>query len=264
MIEGDYIKANTGRWAKSGELANKPIPTPAFSGNGGNFIHATGDLSECARLHEEEVMTNDSYNLKDLYQKDKDIKYVVDIGANVGAFSYFIKELYPDAKVISCEPEPNCMKWVKENTGNKGIYVNKAIVGDPTLKEVSFNVCRWAGNHHVSGKFDMEVFSKWGSVVENQITVPAITLQQVVDDNKFPRIDLLKVDTEGSEGDILEGIKPWLKNIKYILGEWHSQKDLARIKEILKDTHDCIFEPAPHFTDLQGKPANGGIYAKLK
>lgn len=234
------------------------------SGRGGSVIHADGDLSECARLHEEEVITNDSYELKKLYDRDKGIEYVIDIGANVGAFSYYIKQLYPNAKVISCEPEPHCMKWVKVNTKNKGIYVEKAVVGDPTLKEVTFNVCHWAGNHHVDGKFDMAQWSRYGCRVDSQITVPAITLQEVIDQNKFTKVDLLKIDTEGSEGDILEGIKPWLKNVKYIIGEWHSQKDLERIKDILKDTHKCKFEPAPHFKDLAGEPANGGIYAELK
>ncbi len=262
MIEGDYVNAMTGMWQKSGLPAHQPAEP--HNGNGGNFIHATGDLSECARLHEQEVIENDSYNLKELYRKDKNIKYIVDIGANVGAFSYYIKQLYPTAKVIACEPSEDCMHWVKENTGNKLIYVTKAIVGDPKLKEVSFNVCKWAGNHHVEGKFDMESWKRYGCEVLEKVTVPAITLQKIVDDNKFPKIDLLKVDTEGSEPDILEGIKPWLKNIKYIIGEWHSQADLARIKEVLKDTHDCVFEPAPHFKEVNGEPANGGIYAELK
>lgn len=238
----------------------------AHNGNGGNVIHATGNLSECARLHEQEVITNDSYEIKKLFEIEKDVEYVVDIGANVGAFSYYIKQFYPQAHVISCEPVPECMYWVKENTAQleNMVYVNKAIVGGSSLKEVKFNICRWAGNHHVDGKFDMEVFSKWGSVIETQVTLPATTLQEVLRETQFPRIDLLKIDTEGSEGDILEGIKLDLHRIKYIIGEWHSQKDLVLIKEILQDTHDCVFQPAPYFTDLQGLPANGNIYAKLK
>lgn len=263
-MEDDYINVNTGRWARSGELANKPAEALPHNGNGGNFIHATGDLSECARLHEQEVIENDSYELKTLYKKANDIKFIVDIGANVGAFSYYVKQLYPDASVISCEPSPECMKWVKENTDNKLIYVEKAIVGDAKTKEVTFNVCKWAGNHHVKGKFDMESWKRYGCEVLEGITVPAITLSQVLTDNKFPRIDLLKVDTEGSEPDIIEEIKPYLKNVKYIIGEWHSQSDLARVKEALKDTHNCVFTDGEFFKEVDGRAANGGIYAELK
>src|SRR5579872_850355 len=255
------ININTGIDMDTGQRVPSAQP---ITGHGGNLIKAEGDLSECARLHEEEVITNDSYNLKELFRRDKGIEYIVDIGANVGAFSFYVHQLYPTAKIISCEPAADCMEWVKKNTNDELIYVNKAIVGDPNLKEVTFNVCKWAGNHHVDGKFNMTSWCRYGCKVEQQITVPAITLQQVIDENKFQRIDLLKIDTEGSEPDILEGIKPWLKNIKYILGEWHSQEDLVRIKEVLKDTHNCTFEPAPHFVDLQGRPANGDIHAILK
>ena len=92
-----------------------------LNGHGGLLIHADGELSECARLHEEEVITNDSYELKKLFEKDKGIHYIVDVGANVGAFSYYVTQLWKEAKVIACEPEPNCMKWVKKNTNNKKV-----------------------------------------------------------------------------------------------------------------------------------------------
>jgi len=212
------ININTGIDMDTGLRVTPPQFHP-ITGHGGNLIKAEGELSECARLHEEEVITNDSYHLKELYRKDQDIHYVVDIGANVGAFSFYIHQLYPKAKIISCAPEEKCMEYTKANTNNELVYVNKAIVGDPDLKEVKFNICRWAGNHHVDGKFDMETYSKCGTVIENQIVVPAITLQKVVDDNKFPRIDLLKIDTEGSEVDVLEGIRSWHNNVKYILRE---------------------------------------------
>lgn len=243
-----------------------PRYVSTIDGHGGQFIHADGDLSECARLHEEEVMTNDSYELRKLHDRDKGIQYVVDVGANVGAFSYFIKELWPEAHVISCEPEPKCMEWVKKNTRmfKDVTYVNKAIVGDSNLKEVTFNVCKWAGNGHVEGTFDMNFWKRYGCQVEEKITVPAVTLMKVIEDNKFPRIDLLKVDTEGSESVILQGIKPWLKNVKYITGEYHSQVEKALITDILKDTHNIRFTDGIHFKEDSGLSANGDIFAELK
>lgn len=234
------------------------------NGNGGNYIHATGLLSECARLHEEEVIRSDSYNLKELYRNDKDIKYVVDIGANVGAFSYYISQLYPDAKIIACEPSAECMEWIKKNTHDALLYVTKAIVGDSDTKTVDLNVCRWAGNNHVVGKFDMESWKRYGCEVLSKTVVPATTLMDVIEENNFPQVDLLKIDTEGSEPDILESIpKEWFKNIKYIIGEWHSQADLTRIQEVLKD-RDSVFTAAPFFKEVDGRAANGGIYSKRR
>lgn len=237
------------------------------------MLKANDELRLCADAHEEEVITKDSYGIKALIEKYPNIEYVVDIGGNIGAFSVLIQRVLPNAKVIVCEPEPMMMSFIKENTQNKLIYVGKAVVGDPTVSEVKFNICKWQGNHHVDGTFNIDAYYPVGSRILSTIVVPAITLAEVIKQNGFPRIDLLKIDTEGSEPAILESIKPWIKNIKYILGEWHSQKDLAIIKEVLKDTHDTTFvdgffkepeTPSNVTAGVVGLPANGNIISILK
>ncbi len=230
------------------------------------MLNANEELRMCADAHEEEVITKDSYHLKVLAEKDKDIKYIVDIGANLGAFSNHCMTLFPEAKIIVCEAEPMLMKYAKENTQDKLIYVNKAAVGNDDVKEVNFNVCKWQGNHHVEGTFRMDIYGvpEVGSEILHSITVPAITLQQMIDDNNFPKIDLLKIDTEGSEPAILSSIKPWIKNIKYIVAEWHSQDDLKIIKEVLQDTHNAEYLDGFFKEPKTGLPANGSIFAELK
>ena len=42
--------------------------------------------------------------------------------------------------------------------------------------------------------------------------------------NKIKKIDLLKVDTEGHEYEVLKGIERAIKNIRYILIEFHNDK----------------------------------------
>ena len=230
------------------------------------MLKANAELRVCADAHEEEVINKDSYGLKALVEKDKDIKYIIDIGANVGAFSAFAQRLFPNAKIIACEPEPMMMSFVKENTDNKILYFEGAVVGDPSLKEVKFNICKWQGNHHIDDVFNKEVYCKpeVGSEILSSITVPAATLNEIVINNIFPKIDLLKIDTEGAEPQILESIrKESLKKIRHILLEWHSQKDLARIKEVLKDTHNCKFIDG-YFKEADGTAANGNIIAELK
>jgi hypothetical protein len=102
-----------------------------------------------------------------------------------------------------------------------------------------------------------------GSEILYDIPVPSTTLQQIVDENNFPRIDLLKIDTEGSEPEILEGIKPWLKNVRHIVAEWHSQSDLARIKTALEDTHTVVSTDG-FFHEQNGDIANGNLFAEPK
>ncbi len=227
------------------------------------MLQANDELRVCADAHENEVIGNDSYSILPLLERDKNIEYVVDIGANVGAFSTYIQRLLPNAKIIACEPEEMMMSYVKLNTDNKLIYVQKAIIGDPTVKEVQFNICKWQGNHHVEGRFNWPAYAPVGSEKIGERIIPATTLQEVVDENNFPRIDLLKIDTEGSEPEILQGIKPWLKNVRHIVGEWHSQADLAAIKELLAETHNATFTDGA-FKEPSGLIANGEFVAELK
>lgn len=229
------------------------------------MLHSSPELKLCADAHEEEVITKDSYEIKALAEKHPDIEYIVDIGGNIGAFSKQVSNFFPSAKVILCEPEPELMKYAKLNTDNKLIYVEKAVVGDPDLEEVQFSVCKWQGNHHVKGKFRMDTYGvpSVGSKILHDITVKATTLPQIISANNFPRIDLLKVDTEGSEPDIFKSIKPWLKNVKHIVAEWHSQDDLRVLLDVIKDTHNYTLQMG-FFKETNGAVANGGLFAELK
>jgi FkbM family methyltransferase len=145
------------------------------------------------------------------------------------------------------------MKLAKLNTGNKLIYVEKAVIGDDR-KEVQFNVCKWAGNGHVDGHFRWDLFAPMGSKKVAEITVPACTLKDLMEEYGFPRIDLLKVDTEGMESEIFKAVD--LRKVKHIRGEWHGDVEKSLIREILSDTHDVLLE-----SDFD---THGGIFAELK
>ena len=220
------------------------------------MLQASDELRECADAHEEAVIVQDEYQIKDLYALDRGIKYIVDIGANLGTAAFKFQTFYPNAKILVCEPEPELMKYAKLNTGNKLTYVEKAVIGDDDRKEVTFNVCKWAGNHHVDGHFRWDLFAPMGSMKIGEIKVPACTLKDLVDEHKFPRIDLLKIDTEGMESEILQAYKPYLKNVKYIRGEWHGDVEKSLIREILADTHDILLESQ--------QDTHGGIFAERR
>lgn len=204
-------------------------------------LHYSPQLQECVEGHYEAVIANDEYKIADLAEQDKNIKYIVDIGANVGMASLQFQTYFPKAKILVCEPEPECMKYAKLNTDNKLIYVEEAVIGD-NRKEVTFNVCKWAGNGHVDGNFRWDLFEPMGSKLDHKITVPASTLKEIIDRYEFPRIDLLKIDTEGMEGQILQSFKPYMNKVIHFRGEWHGDKEIPLMKDALKDTHDIFVD----------------------
>ena len=220
------------------------------------MLQASDKLRICADSHEKAVITNDEYKIKELYSKDKDVKYIIDVGANLGTASFKFQTFYPEAKILVCEPEPELMKYAKLNTGNKLTYVQEAIIGDDR-EEVTFNVCHWAGNGHVDGHFRWDLFAPMGSKKEYEIKVKATTLEKLIKRYKFPRIDLLKIDCEGYEGEILQAFKPFMKKVKHFRGEWHGQEDIPLIEDAFKATHNVIFDR--RFTthgDIIAEPKN--------
>lgn len=199
------------------------------------------DLEECAIRHEQAVIIEDEYRIEELFEADKDIKYIIDIGANIGAAAYQFQRFFPEAKILVCEPLPDGMKFCKINTGDKLTYVEEAIIGDER-KEVTFNVCDWAGNGHVDGNFRWDLFAPMGSKLNHKIQVKACTLKELIDKHNFPQIDLLKIDTEGMEGQILTAFKPYLNLVKHFRGEWHGDVDREVMKQALQDTHDIYVD----------------------
>jgi len=206
------------------------------------MLKASAELRLCADSHEEAVIKRDEYSIIPLAAKDKNIEYIVDIGGNVGCASLMFQMNFPNAKIICVEPEGMNMMYAKMNTDNKLIYVEKAVVADEDVKEVKFNVCHWAGNHHVDGHFRWDLFAPMGSKLDHSIKVPAITLRRIVEENHFPRIDLLKIDCEGLEGQILQSYKPYMSTVKHFRGEWHGQEDIPLIEDALSATHNVWFD----------------------
>ena len=218
-------------------------------------LHYSPELEECVVGHYTAVIKEDEYKVKELSDGDKNIEYIVDLGANVGMASLQFQTFFPNAKILVCEPEPECMKYAKLNTDNKLIYVEEAIVGDDR-KEVVFNVCKWAGNGHIDGNFRWDLFEPMGSKLDHQIKVPSSTLKEIIDRYEFPRIDLLKCDTEGMEGQILQSFKPYMHLVKHFRGEWHGDKEIPLIRDALKDTHDVFID--------RKQPTHGDVFATRK
>lgn len=213
------------------------------------------ELELCAQAHEDAVITADEYKIAELASFDKDINYIVDLGANLGAASVQMQRFFPEAKILVCEPEPELMKYAKINTDNKLIYVEEAIIGDDR-KEVTFNVCKWQGNGHVDGNFRWDLFEPMGSMKIGEIKVKASTLKDIMDRYEFPQIDLLKSDTEGMEGQILTAFKPYMHLVKHFRGEWHGDVDREIIRDALKDTHDIFIN--------QHLKTHGDVFATRK
>lgn len=118
---------------------------------------------------------------------------VIDIGANVGYFSFWLFSKYPKAIIHAFEPFPPNIKLLtsyieKHPQFNFNLH-RKAVAGKPGTFDLHYNA-------------DDE-FSTSAALSDNkegsQIQIEAITLPDFLQKEKINQIDWLKVDCEGAE-----------------------------------------------------------------
>lgn len=146
---------------------------------------------------------------------ERKIKSVLDIGANTGQFACWVKSCIPDAYVLSIEPNPNCEKYLRslnlnyimccpsDTKGIKSFYMNRV---DPVG---TGNSLYRENTHH---------FSDENTIV---VEVNTDTMDSILDSAGVGSIifDMIKIDTQGSELDILRGCTKILTTTKLVVAE---------------------------------------------
>ena len=146
---------------------------------------------------------------------------ILDIGANIGAFAVWAKQRFPGSTIFCYEPHPTCYKALEKNVGDFAT-TRQTAVSDAEGTTILFE-----GNPDLGGNSlrHHPVFTKnaGGKV-------------KVCHAMNLPECDVLKIDTEGSELDIIRNY-PHLDKCKAVLLEWHSQRDREELREFLERDH---------------------------
>jgi FkbM family methyltransferase len=191
-----------------------------------------------------EVVTEDCYRLKQL-EFVPDV--IFDLGANIGVFTRYAKELFPYAHIISVEPHSENFLDLKKYTENNNVdFINKAI-GIGTIYRLASDI----NSAHESYINDSR-FSNNSQLIECTTPNDLISLYLKATQKSF-----LKLDIEGNENVIWKHTESMaaLKKIDFIAMELHfdsinwNDEDRAntyKMMEYFSDTHDCEFA-APMF-----------------
>lgn len=145
---------------------------------------------------------------------------IVDLGANIGLTSVYFALRYPDARIISVEPDLNNFRILKMNTTDFGARmqaVNGAIWNRDCLLAVD--------KHDEAGR----PLDQWGVRVSEEpastdIVISAFAMNTIVRNFELPIIDILKIDIEGSEVELFQGARlEWLDRVKMVMVETHDR-----------------------------------------
>ncbi|MCP9440071.1 MAG: FkbM family methyltransferase [Nitrospira sp.] len=129
----------------------------------------------------------------------------VDVGANVGYFTKVASELVgTSGKVLAFEPMPAALRLLRMNTAG---------LANVTVFPLALSDTSGTATFYVRKKGDTSSLSPDSEASPVSVTVSTLD-ERLVDQ---PRIDLIKIDVEGSELDVLRGGQTILRRYRPII-----------------------------------------------
>jgi FkbM family methyltransferase len=157
----------------------------------------------------------------------RDPRLILDCGANIGVTSAYFLSRFPYAQVISVEPDSNSFRQLEANLkpyGSRSIRVQAGVWSHATGLTVEPGT---AGN-------------EWGFVVRESKTgetpdVNAVDIDGLLAKSDKGRIDILKVDIEGSEREVFSrNTHSWIDKFDNLVIELHGDECTAIVKDAVK------------------------------
>ncbi|HEY4284379.1 MAG TPA: FkbM family methyltransferase [Chthoniobacterales bacterium] len=146
------------------------------------------------------------------------LRYVVDVGANVGEWSEMLLDCINPERLIMVEPGPAvCAELTKKFGSDPRVQINNVAVGE---KEgtARLNVTRdTTGASLLNPKPEMRALIGSNWTVTEEVAVPMVTLDRLL--SALPEVSLLKIDVQGYEHQALAGAAETLNKTRFLLVE---------------------------------------------
>jgi FkbM family methyltransferase len=157
---------------------------------------------------------------------------LVDIGSNNGIYTeYFNNKTNKTGKIYSVELHPDTFKNLERKFGR---FQNIKLFNNAVCDKNDM-IDFYAGNDSCTNNIIGHDMSFRPNQKIGQIQ--GITLDKLLSDEEF--IKLIKIDVEGSELSVLNGMEKTFIKLDYLLIECHLDKDWDQIKTILLNRFDC-------------------------
>ena len=181
------------------------------------------------------------------FNREKTIKYlnkedhpvIFDVGANNGLSAIEFKEWWPKAIIHCFEPQEEC--WVdldklEKEYNDSSIILNKCAIGNNTKNNATFYThdltTGQSGFHKISTeskdsinlnelkeKKDVNDLKKYNDLLNHVRNVEIIRLDHYMEEKNIVDVNILKIDTQGHEPEVLEGLGGKLSHVGIIITE---------------------------------------------
>jgi len=153
----------------------------------------------------------------ELVAKLKNVRTIVDLGANIGGAAVFFLNLFPLARVIAVEPSIENIAVLERNLApyrERATLVRAAVWPNETALNI------------VHGQFRDGL--DWSTQVSpsderTDSTVRGMPMRQLASEQDIESFDLLKIDIEGAERELFLGDTDWLRDVRNFCIELHDE-----------------------------------------
>ncbi|NQV24727.1 MAG: FkbM family methyltransferase [Rhodopirellula sp.] len=211
-----------------------------LNGSAGGLIQSCGywirtDNAQQDLVVVRDIAEEDSYHIDEL---DMPTQTVVDVGAHIGCFARRFHQRNPLARIIAVECCPENLSVLERNAGEAATIVSGAVTYEKNvaLLNAVFPDCVTTGGSAVISRGKLEQLIEQGQYATSAQErrsgdywadlrpIRTLTLEDIMSEHGLDRIDVLKLDCEGSEFSILEQT-PSLDRIGIVIGEYHGREN---------------------------------------
>lgn len=139
---------------------------------------------------------------------------VIDCGANIGLSIIYMKQCYPQARIIGFEPDDTNFKLLEQN-------IRSFAYPDVSIRKEAVWVEDTELHFADTGSMSSRIEESSGSTTKK---VKAIRLKDLLAEP----VDFLKIDIEGAEYAVLKDIREKLPLVKNMFLEYHGNFDQSR------------------------------------
>lgn len=167
------------------------------------------------------------------FSATSDRPFIIDCGSNIGLSVLYFKALYPASRIMAFEPDPQAFELLESNIRNNKledvICYNQAVTNTVGCAELF--------KEEIPGSLGMSLIEMPSAYRQ---TVRTIRLSEFIHND----VDLLKIDVEGSEIQIIEGLLETeaIQFVKQMIVEFHPSKIVRDIQDFLEELGNCGFD----------------------
>lgn len=184
---------------------------------------------------------------------------VWDVGANVGMYTCFVAQALTTGTVVAFEPEPANLARLRANLESNARPTTWQTAGIALAAE---NGTTLLASSHRAADTAQPGTGHYYLSDDDGIEVPCRRGDSLVDDG-YPPPDVMKIDVQGAELLVLEGMGEYLSSVETIYAELHTEK-CERYDVAIEEVESFLVDAGFSLSSL-GEPDHyrSGVYHVL-